>query len=270
MNPQTLLTTSHIIILIGVVLTGLGGFGTYHFGKKVDEVKESDAARLNAQIKALSTQLDSFEDIALKLYPNLSRDEAIEKLKINYEQLQKEIDLHKSTLRNFSSSLKLIFSGKWNDKPYPVQLFSPVNDQYYVEISNANQTIKFYASEVYKFTTLDDKRAEFQSLQEVKAGSYPLGQLTNTLESFSKINIHVPFFLGNSIEEGKINIEKIELVFAINGIECNPLIVEQPHEVKLNKIGNTYWASIGMDIDPITTKELYQINSNKFKPDDNP
>ncbi len=271
MNPQHLLTASHIAVLLGVLLAGFGGFGTYHFGKKADEDKANDVAakenRLSEQIDSLAAQLSSFEDIALRLYPDLSKDEAIEKLKNNYEQLQKEFETQKNTLRSLSSQLKFTFSGKWNSKPYPKQLMSPASHQYYVELSNANQSVKFYASEVYKFKTLDDNRAEFQSKQEVKAGSFPLGKLLNTLDSFTQINLYIPFFLGDSIEDKRITVEKIELVFAVNGVGCNPLIVEKHHATNLLKKGNTCWASIVMAIDPSTTEELFQKKARELIPE---
>jgi hypothetical protein len=39
MSPQTLLTASHVLVLIGVLSAGLGGFGTYYYGKKADDEK---------------------------------------------------------------------------------------------------------------------------------------------------------------------------------------------------------------------------------------
>lgn len=274
MSAHTLLTVSHVIILVGVLLTGLGGFGTYFFGKKADAQKANAVAanelRLSNKIDSLSTQLGSFEAIALKLYPDLSKDQAIEKLKNDYEQLRKDVDVHKNTLRNLSSQLKVTFSGTWESNPYPAQLFSPVNNEYYVVLANGSRSIEFYASEVYKFTTLGKNKALFSSLQNVKDGSFPLGQEISSLSSYSQINIFVPFFLGDRIEERKITIEKIELVFAVNGIESNPLVVEKHHEINLEKKGNMYWASIGMGIDPSTTKELFQKKVGELRPNVQP
>lgn len=274
MNPHSLLTFSHIVVLVGVLLAGLGGFGTYYFGKKADEEKAIDVEakenRLSEQIDSLTAQLGSFEDIALKLYPDMSKDAAIEKLKNQYEQLQKEIEMQKNTLHNLSSRLKVTFSGKWDSNPYPTQLISPVNNEYYVVLCNGSQNIEFYASEVYKFTTLGDKRAAFASLQQVKDGSFPLGKLKSSLNTYTQINIFVPFFLGGKIEEGKILIERIELVFIVNGMECNPLIVDKHHEINLEKKGNTYWATIGMSIDPLTARELYQKRVRELRPQVNP
>ena len=39
MNPSVLQTASNVVILIGIVATGLGGFGHFYFGKKVSELE---------------------------------------------------------------------------------------------------------------------------------------------------------------------------------------------------------------------------------------
>jgi len=277
MNPQTMQTISNVIIFVGVLLAGLGGFGSYHFGKRADQKKEHEAKvkeeRLNVQITSLlkgneklSQQIQSFEEIATNIYPNLNKEEAIEKLKQDYEELRAELSIQKNTIRDFSAKLRVTFSGKWTSEPYPGQLMSPVSHEYYVVLENSQdssskRSIKFFATEVYHFKTLGKNRAEFVSKQAVQKGSFPLGKIIRTLHTFSKIKIHIPFFLGNSIEGRKIVIEKIELVFIINGEECNPFVVEQPYETLLVGEGSNIWASFYIQIDPNVVRELFQIRS---------
>lgn len=56
-------TISQIVLTIGIILTALGGFGSYHFGKKEERDKEraSEEAqgRLNSQIVELQSELES-------------------------------------------------------------------------------------------------------------------------------------------------------------------------------------------------------------------
>jgi hypothetical protein len=199
-------------------------------------------------------------------FPSIERSKAIEKLKNDYEQLRKDVEVQKNTLRSLSSRLKVTFAGNWESKPYPSQMLSPVNNEYYVVLSNGSQSIKFYASEVYKFETLGESRASFSSIQNVKDGSFPLGHRMSILSSYSQVEIHVPFIRGDLLEEGIITIEKIELVFDVNSIESNPLIIEKHHEIRLDQKGNTYWASIGMSIDPLTTEKLFQKKISELRP----
>jgi len=39
MTPGTLQTIFQIIILVGIIITGIGGFGSYHYGKKATAIK---------------------------------------------------------------------------------------------------------------------------------------------------------------------------------------------------------------------------------------
>ncbi len=273
MSPQTLLTASHIFVLIGVLIAGLGGFGTYHYGKKVDDEKSREMAAneqtLSAQITDLTSQMASFEEIATSLYPNLTKDKAIEKLKTDFEQLQEEVQAEKDTLRSLSSRLIVTFSGEWDSDPYPLQLMSPVNHQYYVELVGPDQTIEFYASEVYTFNTITTNRAQFSSSQAVKDGTFPLGAQIDTLDSFSQINIFIPFFLGDSIHGDQVVVERMNLTFSINGIECNPLVIEQDQVVSLTGKKPNIWAILAMKVDQTTTKH-FQARTDELKSDVSP
>tara|TARA_B100000780_G_scaffold274229_1_gene238944 strand:- start:1488 stop:2057 length:570 start_codon:yes stop_codon:yes gene_type:complete len=40
MTYQTLLNLSHIAVAIGIIITALGGYGAFHFQKKIDQEKE--------------------------------------------------------------------------------------------------------------------------------------------------------------------------------------------------------------------------------------
>ncbi len=64
------------------------------------------------------------------------------------------------------------------------------------------------------------------------------------------------------IEGRKILIERIELVFIINGQECSPLTIEQPNEINLAGEKINIWASFSMQLDPNAIKELLQITSS--------
>ena len=65
-EPQTLQTASQFVLLIGLILSAIGGFGSYHYGK-LEEAKnkrESDSAQneLKAQIKNLQANTSKIAD----------------------------------------------------------------------------------------------------------------------------------------------------------------------------------------------------------------
>lgn len=65
-KPMTLQTASQIVLLVGVLLSALGGFGSYYYGKLEEEKnkRESDVAQneLNAQIKDLQAHTSNISD----------------------------------------------------------------------------------------------------------------------------------------------------------------------------------------------------------------
>ncbi len=61
MSNQALLTLSQIIVALGLVLTALGGYGAYHFSKKIEREKEAKAAYTGV-IKASGKILLSTKD----------------------------------------------------------------------------------------------------------------------------------------------------------------------------------------------------------------
>jgi len=247
-------------LLCGAIVSAILG---YLVSWIIPSPELTELRRLRDDVKPLISLVETS-------FPSVERSEAIENLKNEYERLRTDFEDQKNTLRRLSSRLKVTFSGKWDSKPYPSQMLSPVNNEYYVTLSNGSQSIKFYASEVYRFTSLSECRASFSSIQNVKDGSFPLGQRGSMLGAFSHIDIHVPFIRGDLLEDGKITIESIELVFSVNGIESNPLMVQKQHEVNLEKKGIGYWASIGMSVDPETTQELFQRRVGRRRPEVKP
>ena len=106
MSYETLQTWSQIFILVGILLTGLGGFGAYHYGKKIETQKDGQNSvkekELNSKIENLidgnnilvksnddlKKQLKPFEVLIDKFYPNQEKDKAIENLTREMENLK--------------------------------------------------------------------------------------------------------------------------------------------------------------------------------------
>lgn len=103
MKPELIVNISQIFIFIGVILTAVGGFGSHWASNKVQESKNIAAseneAKLNQSIsellegnKVLKTKIEPFEDLAHKIYPAIERTEALDKLRVEFEQLRQRAD----------------------------------------------------------------------------------------------------------------------------------------------------------------------------------
>jgi len=94
MNPNYLQTFSQILILIGVIFTAAGGFGSYYFGKKVDSEKELKAETeltiAKNERKELKDILQPFIVYAKEKYPNESDSSSLLKLSEDIKDLEKK------------------------------------------------------------------------------------------------------------------------------------------------------------------------------------
>lgn len=162
-------------------------------------------------------------------------------------KLQDEVDSEKRTIRDFESKLKMRFSGKWTSKPYPGEIISPVNNEYYVvlkesDIGTSNQLIKFYATQAYSFTAINDHCASFESRQAVRKGDYPISNTIDELYSYDAVDIHIPFVPTIGSKGQKILIEEVELLFFINGKEHDSIVFREPKEITID----SGYASFGL------------------------
>jgi hypothetical protein len=89
----------NILILVGIIITGIGGYGSFLYGKKIEESGSIEADKnekiLNKKIDSLLDdnekimfKLEPFEKLAQKMFPN-------EKSEIALSKLQKEIEIIK-------------------------------------------------------------------------------------------------------------------------------------------------------------------------------
>jgi hypothetical protein len=101
---ETYQNISNIVIAVGVVLTALGGYGSYYFGKRLEAEKDAEAKgkeqRLVAQVdnitasaKTLEAKLGPFEKLATTMYPNLKLEAALEKLRQDTADLRRKTEM---------------------------------------------------------------------------------------------------------------------------------------------------------------------------------
>ena len=64
MTSDVLQTISHVVAFIGTVVTALGIFGSYYFGKKTEETRQQETqenfAKIHLQNQELNDQLKPF------------------------------------------------------------------------------------------------------------------------------------------------------------------------------------------------------------------
>lgn len=151
MNTEALLTLSQIAILLGVLLTGFGGYGSFYYGKKASDQATKD---LDREIKVLKegnqrleegntkvqSMLEPFLDLAAKKYPGTEQQEALQKLRTDLDKTM--IDIKKSK-RGFSSSYD--FNGIKREMKGPGQFHSEIGAEYmaFQEFQKLAQEKKF-------------------------------------------------------------------------------------------------------------------------------
>ena len=230
MKPEFLQNLSNILILIGVICTGLGGFGSYYFGKKSDKRKEErseanysiQTEKIDSLLKGneeLKNQLSPFLVQARKLYPNESDSTALKKLKQDIEETKAELNKEKNTINNLSSKLSVQFKGRWKEAPFPQQLLSSVDHEWLIlfqDSKNESPDIKLFATEIYDFNLISENIAVFNSRQGVKFGAFPVGNPIQTLDKYDKLTFFIPLVLYNNLQSTEITIEKVDLSLVIN------------------------------------------------------
>jgi hypothetical protein len=216
LSNQFLLTVCNWLTIIGALFAFLCAIGRPHFGKKIDQEKDA----LHAQV--LKTERAKVA--------RLERESAV--------------------TRSLGAELQVKFQGDWKGKPFPLQDFSAVNQDFYVYLKNSQKSdvgiIKLHAAESYELSETQAGNGIFQARQNVKVGQFPLGEQTDILLAFDIVGIHIPFILYENFITPEITIEQVVLKFVLNGVNLNPVTLEQPTQVAIRtyeKNKSIAWAS---------------------------
>ena len=86
------------MIVLGILVTALGGFGSYHFGKKAEDSRkqelQSSVNELLARSQTLEEKLEPFQELARMARPDLDQDAALDSLRQDIERLRKIAGKH--------------------------------------------------------------------------------------------------------------------------------------------------------------------------------
>ena len=144
MTPDRLQVLSLIAIFVGLALSGLGGFGVFHFGKKIANPAEAELRenvnKLQTGNQKLETELAPFEKVAKEMHPSLGRDEALRELGNGLGQMKEHAVAfeHQSEARSFSDQQRTIAVQILTDVGWGLVTLSAVKgDQEAMQLANA-------------------------------------------------------------------------------------------------------------------------------------
>ena len=98
MNVETLQTTSQAVIVLGILFTAFGGFGSYYFGKKAEEERRAElGTSFETEVSDLQTTLEPFLELARQARPEVDRQAALAGLRADIEELRRVAAKHEFT-----------------------------------------------------------------------------------------------------------------------------------------------------------------------------
>ena len=203
----------------------------------------------------LKKNLEPFKEYAKRFYPKENEQKAFDNLKQDLDKLRDEVKEEQKLIKTFSAELKIRFSGNWDKQPYPDQILSPVNQQYFVVLvnsKNTNEKIEFYGSEPYQFKTLEAKEAEFYCRVAIKEGQFPMGNKIEYLKHFDKVDIFIPFIEYGNIKDSKVMIHEMTLSLLLNSKvkgQISGTINFLANVETYNNVKNIAWAAAGITMD---------------------
>ncbi len=208
------------------------------------------------RLASMEEKLEPFIELARGTFPDVEIEAALDLLQEEISSIHKQTEIERRTFKTLSAELVATFSGKWKALPYPNQILSSVNHQYYVEIlapeDDTLTPIRLYATEPYTFETIDAGRAIFKSKQSVPAGALPLGKTFSVLQQYNSLQVNIPFIIPNRFEHNQITIEHLKIVFSINGEKRSPFEFSANNEIRLQSPDGSdrlAWASVKVLLD---------------------
>lgn len=195
MNPSILQNLCNIFIVIGVIITGLAGFGNFYFGKKIAELKDRKTAEekveLNSKIESLlkgneelKTSLEPFKDIAKEKFPNENVQNALNRLSEELHSLNKKTE--KTAFKIESSEKSKTPSGEYETKI----ILKPIGENIIPIFTVVAKTQNSAIIKEFKIdgptipmisynTTADDRTAQKREFQAIRPGEVTVTIITD-------------------------------------------------------------------------------------------
>lgn len=166
--------------------------------------------------------------------------ETLERAKNELKQAKEEVNAYKDTISQLTSKVSIQFSGQWTSEPFPSQLISPINDQWFLTFQSKEDfsEIKFYATETYTFKSLNSTQAEFNCRLAIKPGETPLGENIDFLKNYQIVNLFLPFILYEKIENNIVTINQLNVEIVFNGMRKERIELNQEFDVEVKVYNN--------------------------------
>ncbi|RAW01245.1 hypothetical protein [Pseudochryseolinea flava] len=248
-NALVLLTI--FSLMAGVLITYYdeqdknGEIGTLK--SKLDSASNT-LAYVKSNSDTLKLQIKPFLDLATSKYPNLNSSKALEKLHERIDSLDaqvsigtkrigalsSELTVEKKTIKSFSASVYIEFSGEWNGNPYPTWSEPPKCETYMIwsDTTGKMADIEFCSPKI-NFKTLDSRTGVFENILTVQQGNVPLGQLDDVLLSYNKMRCWLVFSFPKNLLSSLIVTSKIRIAYLINGSKRGELVSNERLTVDL-------------------------------------
>lgn len=98
MDVESFQTASQGIVVLGILLTAVGGFGSYYFGKKAEEGRQAGIrASFETELSDLQSTLEPFLELARQARPEADSAAALAGLREDIEELRSVAAKHEFT-----------------------------------------------------------------------------------------------------------------------------------------------------------------------------
>ena len=101
MSAENLQMVFQVMVVIGISLTALSGFGSYHFGKEAQDARarelRTSVDELLIRSQTLEEKLEPFQELARTARPDLDQDAALDSLRREIERLREISAKHEFT-----------------------------------------------------------------------------------------------------------------------------------------------------------------------------
>jgi hypothetical protein len=228
----------YVALAFGVICT----IGVDYLKNKEDKRNELTSDKkmneLMTDVKDSKKLLEPFNDLANRLYPNLNQSDALEKLSTRLDQVdedilsgKKKIDVltkDKNTIKTLDVLMVVEFSGKWSGDPYPTW-YQPVSPRTFLKWMDKDKKlpdIEFAAPRI-NIKKVNENTAIFENVLTVQSGSETLGESIDILKSYEQMHFWIIFTEPKNLIDPKIEINKIRLLFSINGSRKGEIILNE-------------------------------------------
>lgn len=236
----------YVALAFGVICT----IGVDYLKSKQEKENEISAdnrmIELMTDVKESRKLLEPFNDLANRLYPNLNQADALEKLSTRLDQVDQDIlsgkkriealRVENNTIKTFDVLLHVEFSGNWSGDPYPTW-FQPASPRTFLKWIDKDRKLPDieFASPRINYKKINDQSATFENVLTVQSGSSALGEPIEILKNYETMHFWIIFTEPKHLIDPKISINKIRLLFSINGSKKGEIIINEKITIDLSE-----------------------------------